>query len=451
MQVVIVGAGLVGSLLSLYLARLGYEVTVYERSPDVRRVRRSSYRSINLTLCERGLSALERVGMRQAVLAVSVAARGRVMHSASGELAYQPYGNAGEAIYSISRNGLNEVLLEAAQAEPGVRLCFEHECTGVDFATGELSILDQRAGRVFERRAERIVAADGAFSPLRGLALRQKRFDYSQEYSSQAYKELHMPPRADGDFALEPHALHIWPRGDYMLIAFPNADRSFTCSLHLPWEGGPPSHAALREDADVQRLFESAFPDALALMPDVVRDVRRNPLSAMATIRCEPWTLGPHVLLIGDAAHAILPSYGQGANSGFEDCLLLAEALTRHGHDWPAATADFQSRRKPEADAIARLCQEHFVELRALVGEPRFLLRKQLERRLNELYPRRFLDLYSMISFTRMSYVEALQVEERQRRLVDGLLAADGFERRFRAGDGDALLHAAMQTAEVAP
>ncbi len=449
MEIVIVGAGLVGSLLSLYLARLGYEVTLYERSPDVRRVRRGSYRSINLTLCERGFSALERVGALEPVRAIAVPARGRVMHSPTGELAFQPYGNAGQAIHSVSRNGLNEVLLELAQAQPTVHLNFEHECLDVDFSTGALRILDRRTGREFTRAAERIVAADGAFSPVRGLALRHKRFDYSQEYSSQAYKELHMPPRADGSWAMEKNALHIWPRGDYMLIAFPNADASFTCSLHLPWEGEL-SHAALREDADVLRLFESSFPDALPLLPDLLRDVRQSPPSAMATIRCQPWALGPHVVLIGDAAHAVLPSYGQGANAGFEDCRLLAEALERHGHDWGAAVRDFQARRKPDADAIAQLCQEHFVELRALVGDARFLLRKEVERRLNQLCPQRFLDLYSMVSFTHMTYVEALLADQRQRHVVDGLLATYDFERRFRAGKGDALLHAALQAAERA-
>jgi len=279
---------------------------------------------------------------------------------------------------------------------------------------------------------------------------RRTGFNYSQTYSAQAYKELSMPATATGDWPLEPNALHIWPRGHHMLIAFPNADRTFTCSLHMPCEGRG-SHALLRSGKDVLRLFRNEFPDAVDLMPRLVDDYLRRPQTAMVTIRCSPWTIGEKVIFIGDAAHAIYPSYGQGANAGFEDCRILMECLERHGHSWKPALAEYQALRKVNTDAIADLSDRHFIELRDLVGDQRFLLRKEVERRINKLYPDKFKDLYSMVTFTTMPYADAMKVDQRQKMLVDQVLGSDDFEQLWRHNKIDAAIHQIMRAQELEP
>jgi kynurenine 3-monooxygenase len=441
-EIVIVGAGLVGALLSIYLGRSGYKIVVYDRNPELNESRPASSRSINLTLCERGFQALHRVGMEDAVRAICVPVLGRIMHNPEG-LSYQPYGNSQEAIYSVSRDCLNQVLLEEARKCANIEFHFNEECTALDLSSGTVQFRNRISGVESSCQAERIFAADGAFSTLRYLVQRRTRFDYSQVFSTQAYREMAMPAKASGDWPLEPHAIHIWPRKNYMLIGFPNTDRSFTCSLHLPWEGDI-SHASLRTEADVAKLFAKSFHDAVPLMPNFARDFISHPPNSMNTIRCSPWIFKDRLVLIGDAAHAIYPSYGQGANAGFEDCRILFESLERHGHLWPAALREYQTLRKPNADAIADLSERHFIELRDLVGDPRFLLRKEIERRINKLYPDRFRDLYSMVTFTAVPYVDALRLHEKQRIVVDQILEIDDCERKLHSGEVDGLIHELM-------
>jgi kynurenine 3-monooxygenase len=439
-QVLIVGAGLVGALLSTVLARLGYSVRVCERGPDCRTMPPTSARSINLTLCERGFNALARVGLADAVREIVVPARGRMIHGVDGSLTFQPYGSRGEAIYSVSRNRLNALLLDHAAAHSQVELRFHEECVGIDWESGAVRLASRALGTTSVEPATRICASDGAFSGVRFQCLRRARVDYSQRYSTQGYKEFSMPATPAGDWPLDPHAVHIWPRRDHMLIAFANIDHTFTCSLHMAYEGHP-SYASIRSANDAVALFRTSFPDAIDLVPRLEAEFVDHPVNAMVTVRCFPWVFDDRLLLIGDAAHAIFPSYGQGTNAGFEDCLLLADCLRQRDHAWGPALADYQTRRKADVDAIADLSEAHFYELRDHVGDPRFLLRKEIERRFNQLYPSRFQDLYSMVSFTTRPYAEALAIAREQRALVDEILSVPGCEQKLRLGDLDERIH----------
>ncbi|HEY6324001.1 MAG TPA: NAD(P)/FAD-dependent oxidoreductase [Thermoanaerobaculia bacterium] len=400
----VIGAGLVGSLLALYLSRLGYTVELCERHSDPREGPAAAGRSINLTICERGFAALDRVEAGDAVRAIAMPCYGRVIHHRDGTVEYQPYGNRGEAIYSVSRNRLNRTLLDLALQQPQIRCSFDEKCLEVDPARPGGTFQNRRSGAVTVRQAGLLFGADGAYSQVRLQMQKTQRFDYAQEYCEQAYKELRLPATAAGDWALAKNAIHIWPRGNYMLIGFPNLDGSFTVALHMAYEGEP-SFASIRGERELLALFHAAFADALPLMPTLVKDYFAHAPTSMITVRCFPWTCNGRVGLIGDAAHAIVPSYGQGANSGFEDCSVLADCLGSHA-SWPQALAAYERQRKPNADAIAELALEHFAELRDKVGDPEFLLRKQIERRLSEIDPG-FIPLYALISFTTLPYVEA--------------------------------------------
>ncbi len=420
--ILVAGGGLVGSLLSIYMARQGHEVHLFDRYPDFRTTKIASGRSINLTICERGFAALDRMGVGARVRDISVPCYGRMVHSVDGSVELQPYGNLGEAIYSISRNTLNQVLLAHALEQPSLTCHFEQKCAEVDLDRLGVTFQDQRSGNVSQWRGDRLFGADGAHSAVRLRLQRTPRFNLVQQYLDQGYKELDAPPTPAGDWPLEGHAIHIWPRGDYMLIGFPNLDRSFTLSLHMPFEGDP-SFASLRTPTDLWNLFERSFPDALPLLPNLTAEYFGRPEASMVTIRCSPWTYRGKVALIGDAAHAMVPSYGQGANSGFEDCSVLADCVAAAGDDWKRAFDTYEALRKPNADAIADLALEHFQELRDLVGDPRFQQRKRIERRINELFPDRYTPLYSLISFTNVPYVEALRRDRAQRTLIDRMMA----------------------------
>ncbi len=448
-RVAVVGAGLVGSLLAIFLTRRGYRVDVYERRADLRGRELPAGRSINLTLCTRGLRALERAGVAREVAELTVPVHGRMMHDEAGRTTFQPYGNRREAIHSISRNDLNRRLVDVADARHGVRFHFEERCLGIDLDRPALELQDERSGRVHVEEVDVVLGADGAFSTVRQHLQRTDRFDFSQHYVRQAYKELPAPAAPGGRWRLEPHALHIWPRGRYMLIGFPNLDASFTLALHLPFEGDP-SFEAIRTEADLQALFAASFPDALDLVPNLAECYFAFPTTSMITVRCAPWSYGGRVALVGDAAHAIVPSYGQGANCGFEDCAVLDRCLDLAGDDWAAALAELERLRRPNADAVADLSLEHFRELQDLVGEDRFLLRKAVERRIDELFPGRFAPLYNMVSFTELSYLEALDAAGEQRRLVDRVLALEDLEARLAAGEADREIAALVEAGPLA-
>ena len=429
-ETIVVGAGLVGSTLSIFLAKSGRAVEVFDRMLDPRNINPSSGRSINLTLCERGLRVMDSIGVGDAVRAASVPVYGRLIHNTKGDLTFQPYGNNGEAIYSIARAELNKILLDFAERNFDIRFNFGEKCVGVDLDAPAVEMQNVTTGERIQHNAERIFGSDGAYSAVRLQMQRKMRLCYSQQFWEQGYKELGVPPSTEG-WATEKNVIHIWPQGSYMLIGFPNTDGSFTCSLHIPFEG-PLSFASIRSEQDLLKLFEDSFPDTIPLMPRLADDFFNHPANSMVTIKCSPWSCHGKVALIGDAAHSIFPSYGQGANAGFEDCATLTECILEYGDDdWVVLLEEYERRRRPNTNAIADLCVDHFVELRDLVSDVRFLLRKEVERRLNLFYPEQFKDLYSMITFTCMPYTEALRVGRKQYLIVDRILGVEGVEQRL--------------------
>lgn len=417
---VIVGAGLGGSLMATLLGRAGHQVELLERRPDPRSGPVEAGRSINLAISTRGLHALEEVGLREQVLGMAIPLHGRMIHPVRGPLAFQPYGTHGQAINSVSRLGLNQALLNAAEATGPVRLRFLRRCVDLDAESGDVLTVDARNGLGEERHSGTVIGADGAWSAVRGHLQKRERHDFSQTHLTHGYKELHIPPAEDGSHRLERHALHIWPRGGYMMMAMANMDGSFTVTLYLAFEG-PESFHWLRAPEEVARFFARTFPDAVPLLPDLHQDFFANPTGSLVTIRTRPWHHGGAVALLGDAAHAIVPFFGQGANAAFEDCLALSGALTRYSGDCARAFPAYEADRRPNADAIADLAIANFQEMRDKVASPFFRLEKRAEVLLHRLFPDWFVPLYTMISFSRIPYAEARDRAARQRRAIRGI------------------------------
>jgi len=426
-NVSIVGAGLVGSLMAIYLAKRGYKVTVFEKRKDMRLAGAEGGRSINLALSNRGWLPFKEVGIDHLVEKMIIPMRGRMMHDEEGFLTFQPYGRDGQAINSISRGGLNALLMDQAE-ENGVEIRFNQSCVGINFDESRLFL--ENNGKREEIRSDAIIGSDGAFSVVRRLMQRTDRFNYSQHYIEHGYKELTIPPGAGGSFGLENHALHIWPRGNYMLIALPNQDGSFTCTLFFPFEGDP-SFASLQTDEEIQQFFEKVFPDTIRLMPTLLKDFHSNPTSSLVTIKSYPWVKNKTVI-IGDASHAIVPFYGQGMNSGFEDCRVFNQMLDEHNDNWDEVLPKFQEIRKPDADAISDLALQNFIEMRDLVADEDFLLRKKIEAKLHDQFPQQWIPLYSMVTFNeQMRYSEALRKGKIQKRIMDEVMATPDIHKNW--------------------
>jgi 2-polyprenyl-6-methoxyphenol hydroxylase-like FAD-dependent oxidoreductase len=396
-------------------------VDVFERHADAGAAQTGPRSALNITLCERGLWALEPVGMRQTILDLAVPARGRKVHSLEGDIAYQPYGNHGEAIYSISRADLNRALIERARRQPRVRFHFEAKLMQLDVEK-RLATFQGAGGERHDVKAERLFGTDGAYSAVRSQLQRVERLNYSQQYWRHGgYKSLWVPARADGTPALEGEALHVWPRGSRMLMGFPNRDGSAMLSLLLPFEGTG-SYQQLCDEPSLRRFFREQFGDVVDSIPALNEQFFTKPPNPLVTVRCDPWSHAGRILLLGDAAHALLPSYGQGANAGFEDCLVLDRCLDEHGEDWDAAFRAFEAARRPALDMMSELCIEHFEELTDHVADPEFLKRREAERALSDLYPDLYQPLYSMVSFSRLPYDEAIRIELRRRDAVDQIM-----------------------------
>ena len=410
----IAGAGLAGSLMAVYLARRGHTVTVIERRPDLRTADIPAGRSINLALSARGLAALRGVGLDAQVLAFALPMRGRMMHDRAGALTFQAYGRDGEAIQSVSRRHLNELLLSEAEAA-GATIHFETSVTDLDVEASRVGIA--QAGEERHHDADLIIGADGAFSALRWKLQKRQRFDFAQTYIEHGYKELTIPPAEDGGFRLDPEALHIWPREDFMLIALPNPDHTFTVTLFLAWEGET-SFEALATPADVRAFFERELADVIPHLPHLEQEFFDNPTGSLVYTSCKPHYVAPSTVLIGDAAHAIVPFYGQGMNAAFEDCLLLDQALAEAGSIADAIRA-YGEARKENADAIRDLALYNFIVMRSRVADPAFLERRRLETTIEQAFGETYRSLYGSVTFSTMPYAEAKRQAEAQTAFLD--------------------------------
>lgn len=414
-RIVVVGAGLVGSLLACYLGRRGYNVDVFERRPDPRATSAERGRSINLALSERGLDALRRIDLVDTVMAPALPMHGRMIHGTDSALTFQSYSAAGDrAINSIGRAALNQTLLDAAERTPGVTLTFSTRVAAYELSTNTAIVEKEGVTRTVS--ADVVLAADGFGSVVRQALQEAGRVGVVTDMENFGYKELTIPARA-GDFAIDPDALHIWPRGSSMMIALPNPDRSFTCTLFWPTTG-PEGFDHITSHDEIISHFETVYPDAVALMPTLVEDYQYNPVGPLATVHTDPWQVGGRVALIGDAAHAILPFFGQGANCGFEDVVELDRCLSEVDDDWTLALPMYQERRRANAEAIASLAKDNFVEMRDKVGSRAFLLSKKLEHGLEKMLPGAYLSRYEMVSFTTIPYADVIERAKKQQRLV---------------------------------
>ncbi len=419
--VTVVGAGPSGALLAIILSRRGIPTTVYERRADPRRGLVAAGRSINLALAERGLQALRRAGLEERVQPLLIPMRGRIIHDLDGTTTTLPYGQRpSEVIYSVSRAALNQLLIEAAIDDFGVEVHFDETCTGVDLERVTLAMRNSVTGSDGTVACDRVIGADGSGSVLRAAMVATGVATSREEILAHQYKELSIPPTASGRHRIERQGLHIWPRGGFMLIALPNVDGSFTVTLFLARKGAE-SFETLANGEVLQAFFRSYFADALALMPDLVQDFFGNPTGSMGTVYCEPWSVGRTALLIGDAAHGIVPFHGQGMNCALEDCVVFDDLLAA-GHEWPDVFAEFERMRRPNTDAIAEMALENYVEMRDTVRDPTFQLQKALSLELERRFPERFVPRYSMVMFHHeIGYADALARGRIQQRLLDEL------------------------------
>lgn len=410
-KITLVGAGPVGSLLAAILAERGHEVEIFERRPDMRRETISAGRSINLALSVRGLHALRQLGLESQALSEAVPMRGRMMHAVSGDLTFQPYGKEdSDCIYSISRGGLNKLLMTRAESTGRVKVHFNERVVRYDSEKDLLTVQNEKSGQEKTVSALRVVGTDGSASVIRDEVMRNARArvpaHLSEDTLDYGYKELQLPAGAGGTFQLEKNTLHIWPRGTFMLIALPNFDGSFTCTLFLPFQGKV-SFETLRTREEVHAFFSQNFPDILKLLPHYEEEFFGNPTGRMVTVKCAPWNIGGKAALVGDAAHAIVPFFGQGMNCGFEDCSIMTDLMEK-GSSWNAIFDSFSETRKPDADAIADMAVENFIEMRDKVADPKFLLEKQVERILQREFPDKYISRYSLVTFSRTPYRNAL-------------------------------------------
>jgi kynurenine 3-monooxygenase len=434
---VLIGSGLAGGLLAAYLGRRGYHVDLYERRADPREGNIVGGRSINLAISTRGIHALEQLGMADEALRHAIPMRGRMIHDRSGALHFSPYDvDPKNCINSIGRGALNTAVIEAAQRYPNVSVYFNHKCTDVDLdsATAHLETSPVAAGmspansenQIISAHGDAVIGVDGAFSAVRqSMQMQINCFEYDESYLAHGYKELTIPPAPDGSWRMEKNALHIWPRKSFMMIALPNPDGSFTCTLFWEFEG-PRSFATTKTDDGVRRFFEEEFPDAVPLMPTLLEDFRQNPTGSLVTIRCSPWYYKDKVALVGDAAHAVVPFYGQGMNAAFEDCVVLDECFEKFPDNRERAFGEYFSRRKVNADALADLAIGNFIEMRDKTASKTFRAKKKLDHFLEAALPGIYLPLYTMVTFTRIPYAQAAWRAQRQDRVLYLTLIAAG-------------------------
>lgn len=438
-RIAIVGAGLVGSLWAVYMARKGYSVKLFDRRPDIRKMRVVQGKSINLALSDRGWRALKGAGIYDEIRKVALPMTGRLMHALDGTLTYQPYGKEGQAIYSVSRGVLNQTLLDCADKYDNVELAFNLRCTDIDLDNTTLHFHDEINHQEVNERFDHIFGTDGAFSAVRTRMTKLDRFDYSQTYLDHGYKELEIPANEDGSHRMRNDCLHIWPRGEFMMIALPNLDGSFTCTLFIPFEGKN-SLENLETPEAVTAFFNKHFPDAVGMMPELTEDFFANPNASLVMTKCYPWNYQDTVCLLGDAAHAIVPFYGQGMNAGFEDCTVMSQMMDEYNHDFAKIFPAFTKVRKPAGDAILELALRNYIEMRDLTADSVFLLQKKIEARFSSKYPDKWIPLYSQVTFSHIPYQEALANGDKQQRIMDKIMALPDIESKWDSDEVEQLI-----------
>jgi kynurenine 3-monooxygenase len=430
-KVIIVGAGLVGSLWAVYLSKAGYSVTIYERRSDIRKAEISAGKSINLSLSNRGWKALDAVGVGDEIRKIAIPMFGRMMHDMAGNLTFQQYGKEDEAIYSVSRGKVNATMMDIAEKHGNATIHYNHDCKRVDLKNGIVYLKNTLTGEDIEAHADLIFAADGAFSAVRYNSMQKlDRFNYSQNYIADGYREILLPPNPDGSYRMDKNALHIWPRGRFMVIALANEDGSFTCTLFMPHTGGEHAFDKLTDKTAVDNFFKTVFPDFYEMMPNIADAWEDHPLSSLAIVRCYPWTSGK-VALMGDAAHATVPFYGQGMNAGFEDCTVLNGLMLKHNHNWEAIFDEYSRERKPDGDALQDLSLDNYYVMRDYVGDPAFLLRKKIEAKFSSLHPDKWIPLYSQVTFSEIRYSVAYKQGQVQSKIMDQIMEIPNIETRW--------------------
>lgn len=417
-KIAVVGSGLVGSLLAIYLRKAGHTVHVFDRSPDIRQIQFSG-RSINLAMSNRGWKALDKVGIGNEIRKIAIPMGKRAIHLVD-KLNFQDYGQEGESIDSISRGILNRKMIDLAEAA-GATFFFEQKIWDVNLEDATLHIGETERSAWEDKKYDIVFGADGAFSRIRHRMQRQSMFDYSQEFLPIGYKELNIPANPDGTHKLDKNSFHIWPRGEYMLIALANLDGSFTCTLFMPF-AGENSFASLKDHKEVEAFFIKNLPDTIDVIPKLTEDFFKNPTSTLVTMKCYPWTYEDKIALIGDASHAIVPFYGQGMNSGFEDISILHEMMEKYGDDWKTIFSEYQKSRKPNADAIAELSYRNFLEMSSKTADENFLLQKKIEKSFSDKYPEKWIPLYSRVTFSDRPYTEALAIGDYQNAIMEEVL-----------------------------
>jgi len=428
---IIIGAGLVGSLWAVYLSRAGYKVTIYERRSDIRKAEISAGKSINLALSTRGWKALDTVGVGDEIREIAIPMFGRTMHDLEGNLTYQPYGKEGEAIYSVSRGGVNARMMDIAENVGKAEIHYNVECIDADTKNGTVQMKRKSTGETFEAKADVVFAADGAFSAVRYHAFQKlDRFNFSQNFIADGYRELLLPALPNGDYPMDKNSLHIWPRGRFMLIALANEDGSFTCTLFMPHEGGENAFDKVNTKDEVDAFFKTTFPDFYKMMPNVADAWEDHPLSSLAIMRSFPWHDGK-MALMGDAAHATVPFYGQGMNGGFEDCTVMWELMQKHNENWEKVFEEYSILRKPDGDALQDLSLYNYHVMRDFVADPKFLLQKKIEAKFAKLYPEKWMPLYSMVTFSNIRYSVALEAGNRQDKIMKEVLELPNIEQKW--------------------
>ncbi len=431
-SIAIIGSGLVGSLLAIYLRRWGHSVTVFDRRPDIRNVEFSG-RSINLAMSNRGWRALHEVGIEEEIKKIAIPLDKRAMHVIGQPQYFQKYGKEGEAIWSISRGVLNRKMIDLAE-NAGVHFRFEEKVWDIHLPEAKIFTGETEKSEWKEYQYDMVFGCDGAFSRVRHKMQRRSRFDYSQNFIDVGYKELRIPPDENGDYQLDKHSFHIWPRGKFMLIAMPNLDGSFTCTLFMPFEGEV-SFENIKTKEQAKAFFVKYFPNVMQVMEDLLEDFFKNPTSAMVTMKCYPWTYWDKVALVGDSAHAVVPFYGQGMNAGFEDIYALNNLMKVHGDNWEAIFEAYQKERKPNADAIAELSYRNFIEMSSKTADPKFLLQKKIEKHFAAKHPDKWIPAYSRVTFSERPYAEALAIGDAQEAIMQQVMQLPDLEKKWDSAE----------------